>query len=118
MVSKFDNVFVLTTLHTTYAFRVMDTGHLEHLYYGRRITLTRSSDVECLTEKCAYAPGNTSTYDGEHNSLSMENICLEMPLEWGMWKTSCKYISYISYFSTRHLQFCRIHQPIDSGFEM
>lgn len=78
MIKKFDDVFVLTTLHTSYVFRVMDMGYLEHLYYGRRITLSRSSDAECLIEKCAYAPGNTCTYDGEHNNLSMENICLEM----------------------------------------
>lgn len=31
--------FFLQTAHTTYGIRVMETGHLEHLYYGERITV-------------------------------------------------------------------------------
>ena len=32
-------LFILDTIKTTYAFRVMKSGHLEHLYYGRKIHL-------------------------------------------------------------------------------
>ena len=31
--------FFLQTAHTTYGMWVMETGHLEHLYYGERITV-------------------------------------------------------------------------------
>ena len=30
--------FQLDTEHTSYCFRVTETGHLEHLHYGRKIT--------------------------------------------------------------------------------
>lgn len=70
--------FVLHTNHTTYCFRVMETGHLEHLYYGRRITVSDPETVEALVEKHVYAPSNTNVYDLEHNSFSLEDVCLEM----------------------------------------
>lgn len=88
MIRKEKNVFELSTAHTTYVFRVTDTGHLEHLYYGRKITLCDSvvletSDAhtelsECLWEKHSFAPGNTNVYDNEHKNFSLEDICLEM----------------------------------------
>lgn len=68
--------FVLDTKQTTYCFRVMDTGHLEHLYYGRRLTL--SEMPETLTEKTAFVPGNTIPYDKEHPDVALEDIRLEM----------------------------------------
>ena len=77
MIKKEQNVFVLDTAHTTYCFRVMDTGHLEHLYYGRKITVDADS-AEVLFEKHAFAPGNTNVYDPEHTSFSLEDIRLEM----------------------------------------
>lgn len=47
--------FVLSTEHTTYAFRVMETGQLEHLYYGKRITI---EDPAALVEKASFGIGN------------------------------------------------------------
>ncbi|MCI8482963.1 MAG: alpha-galactosidase [Lachnospiraceae bacterium] len=70
--------FVLHTLHTTYAFRAMETGHLEHLYYGRKITLPRQEAGEALVEKHVFPPGNTNVYEKEHNTFSLEDVCLEM----------------------------------------
>ena len=40
MIRQIDNVFILETKNTTYAFSVLDTGYLEHLYYGPKIRLT------------------------------------------------------------------------------
>ena len=77
MIREEQNLFVLDTAHTTYCFRVMDTGHLEHLYYGRKITVGASS-AEALVEKHAFAPGNTNVYDAEHPDFSLEDIRLEM----------------------------------------
>jgi alpha-galactosidase len=67
--------FILETENTTYAFRVMETGHLEHLYYGRKITLY---DPYPIVEKHAFPPGNTNIYDSQHSTYSLEDVCLEM----------------------------------------
>ena len=37
MIQTANDIFVLHTAHTTYAFRKLPTGQLEHLYYGRKI---------------------------------------------------------------------------------
>ena len=37
MIKADGKVFVLNTKGTTYAFRVMETGQLEHMYYGKLI---------------------------------------------------------------------------------
>lgn len=70
--------FVLSTKQTTYAFRVMETGHLEHLYYGRRLRVESADDVAVLVEQQAYAPGTTCGYDDDHRSLALEDCCLEV----------------------------------------
>ena len=75
MITYKDKLFVLDTDKTTYAFRVMPAGHLEHLYYGRKIRL--DSD-EGIAERWEFAPGNSSVYDSEHNAVSMEGIKLEI----------------------------------------
>ena len=54
MIRRFDGerpVFLLDTEHTSYAFRVLPTGHAEHLYYGRRIGADSAAALEPLTEK-------------------------------------------------------------------
>ncbi len=68
-------LFVLNTSKTTYAFRVMETGHLEHLYYGRKIRLDSDDGIRELNE---FASGNTSIYNAENGSFSMEDIRLEI----------------------------------------
>lgn len=67
--------FVLDTKRTTYCFCVMDTGHLEHLYYGRRLKLEKLP--ETLTEKAAFVPGNTVPYHKEHSNITLEDVRLE-----------------------------------------
>ncbi len=78
MIRKENSVFILDTTHTTYCFRVMETGHLEHLYYGRKITLSCEEDAKVLVEKQAFAPGNLNAYDEEHKSIALEDTRLEM----------------------------------------
>ncbi len=78
MIRRFGQCFALATERTTYCFRVMKTGHLEHLYYGRRITVESDADMEALTEKHAFMPGNTNAYDQENIDFSLEDIRLEM----------------------------------------
>ena len=71
--------FQLDTEHTSYCFRVTETGHLEHLHYGRKITsgenLTESLAI--FAEKHAFAPGNTNVYDKEHPEFSLEDIAMK-----------------------------------------
>ncbi len=78
MIRQLDKVFVLDTKNTTYSFRVMESGHLEHLYYGEKIEINSASDVEPLIEKQAFAPGNSNVYSNDFPNLSLENIRLEM----------------------------------------
>jgi alpha-galactosidase len=75
MIEAKNNVYVLSTLNTTYAFSLMESGHLEHLYYGRKITV---EDADYIMEKHTFAPGNTITYNQDHPEFSLEDCCLEM----------------------------------------
>ena len=77
MITKDDNYFILNTKNTTYAMRVLPTGHLEHLYYGRKIKINKDT-IEAIVEKRAFADGNTNYYDNEHKNISLENIKLEL----------------------------------------
>ena len=75
MITYKDKLFVLDTDKTTYAFRVMPSGHLEHLYYGRKIHL---DSEDGLYEQWEFAPGNSSIYDEENKNISLEDIKLEV----------------------------------------
>ncbi|MCM1156269.1 MAG: alpha-galactosidase [Roseburia sp.] len=82
MIQRKNQCFILETKNTSYCFRVMETGHLEHLYYGRRIRLPEEKYVEALVEKHAFPPGNTNIYSGADSTaaecFSLEDVCLEM----------------------------------------
>lgn len=75
MITHQDDLFVLNTGRTTYAFRVMEGCRwLEHLYYGRKITI---HCAEGLKEQHAFAPGNTICYEKGQEQYSLEDVCLE-----------------------------------------
>ena len=78
MIRRLKDTFVLETKNTTYCFRVMETGHLEHLYYGRKITLPEEALTGALVEKWAFPPGNTNTYCEDRKNFTLEDIRLEM----------------------------------------
>jgi alpha-galactosidase len=75
MIHEKNLVFTLHTAWTTYIFRVNETNHLEQLYYGRRIGTT--DHMEPLYDKHTISVGNSVSYDEEHPSLTLDNICLE-----------------------------------------
>ena len=77
MIERINQSFLLYTEHTTYAFRVMESGQLEHLYYGRRLTLD-ADGIEALGKKRMFAPGNACIYSPEFPEISLEDVCLEM----------------------------------------
>ena len=83
MIRERNQCFELSTIDTTYAFRVRKNGLLEHLYYGERIDLLGPEElaegqVEALAEKQAFAPGNSLCYDSEDKSFSPEYCALEL----------------------------------------
>ena len=78
MIQTEDGIFLLHTEHTTYAFALLPTGQLEHLYYGRKITLRSPlrDSIRPLREQHAFQPGNSCVYDREHENFSPEDMCL------------------------------------------
>ena len=78
MIRQLKNVFVLDTKNTTYCFKTLESGHLEHLYYGKKIRIESAEDVESLAEKQAFPPGNSNVYSEEYSKFSLENMRLEM----------------------------------------
>ncbi len=80
MIQTTDGIFVLNTAHTTYAFALLPTGQLEHLYYGRKIRLEEPLEeaIRPLREQHTFQPGNSVVYDKDHESYTLEDMCLEM----------------------------------------
>lgn len=76
MITEQNGVFYLQTENTGYAFRVTETGQLEHLYYGRKIRGMEHC-FEALSLKQAFAPGNTISYDAAHGNVTLESLPLE-----------------------------------------
>ncbi len=74
MITIKDKLYVLDTAKTTYAFRVLPEGYLEHLYYGRKIRL---DDADGIAMQREFAPGNSSVVE-TGSSLSLEDVKLEI----------------------------------------
>ena len=76
MIKNSNNIFELHTESTSYCFRVLPAGHLEHIYYGKKIDF--SDDYEALAGKYEFISGSTVAYSEEEKNMSLENICLEI----------------------------------------
>ncbi len=82
MIRQWNQVFVLETDSTSYLFRVMDTGHLEHLYYGDKLYLGElgsdvfNHSVRSLAQK--FSNANGVAYDQEHPALVMSSLRQEV----------------------------------------
>ena len=70
-----NNVFHLNTKETSYIFRAMPSGHLESLYYGRKIE--KCDDYAFLYDKHNKGYGNTVAYSQKDTTLSLDHIPLE-----------------------------------------
>ena len=80
MIRRFDGdrpAFLLDTENTSYAFRVLPTGHLEQLHYGPRLGARSGEELLSLTEKRAFQPGAVIAYDARHSTTVLEDMCLE-----------------------------------------
>ena len=76
MITKTDRLFNLSTKATTYLFAVTETGHLEHLYYGRRLDNPYIS-IDSFGEKRSQPIGCSVAYDSDHPTLFLTNLCTE-----------------------------------------
>ncbi|MDD3904807.1 MAG: glycoside hydrolase family 36 N-terminal domain-containing protein, partial [Sphaerochaeta sp.] len=76
MISKKDQCFNLSTKNTTYLFNITETGHLEHLYYGKKLK-EASVNVDALSEKRSLPIGTGTAYDSDHPTLYLGNLCME-----------------------------------------
>lgn len=76
LIVKDENVFVLQTKTTTYCFHILESGHLEHLYYGTKVDFQGMYDA--IKPECAFTEGNLIAYDKEFSNVGLENRNLEM----------------------------------------
>lgn len=79
MIIDGNNYFVLNTKKTSYIFRVTDSGHLEHLYYGTKIRVAHNLDG--LIERQEFIPGNNNAYSSQYPQMTLNNMCLEASFE-------------------------------------
>lgn len=79
MIQKINEYITLNTDRTSYIMQVSPSGHLKHIYYGKKISAEHS--LEAMTPVRRYVPGNSISYD--NNTVSQEDMCLEAST-WGM----------------------------------
>ncbi|SDN50916.1 alpha-galactosidase [Acetanaerobacterium elongatum] len=65
----------LNTRHTSYIMSVLPTGHLQNLYYGRRIRPLK--DAAVLTQPNAVPYGSMVAYQKEYPTIGLDDQCLE-----------------------------------------
>lgn len=73
MIKTENNRFVLSTKNTTYAFRKLESGQLEHMYYGKRIDIISDG----MAGNHEFPDGNSIMYAKEFPKLSMEGTRFE-----------------------------------------
>ncbi|NLS86322.1 MAG: alpha-galactosidase [Ruminococcaceae bacterium] len=76
MIKKQNDIFKLDTKNTSYIFRVMNTGHLEQLYYGAFVS--DNDGYDALYEKSEVEYANSVLYCKDSGVVSLEQLCLEI----------------------------------------
>ncbi|MBR6273559.1 MAG: alpha-galactosidase, partial [Lachnospiraceae bacterium] len=74
-----EKYFHLYTDHTSYLLHVLPTGHLEHLYYGKKVNVDEDT-VACFSEKRSFVSGNSVAVKADVNSnkeICLDDLCLE-----------------------------------------
>ncbi|MCL2440815.1 MAG: alpha-galactosidase [Treponema sp.] len=80
MITINGNIFCLKTDNTEYIFRNTKHGHLEHVYYGSKLTsqVTSAQDAEALSHKRTTQAGSTVvSYDKDDPTYCLDVMCLE-----------------------------------------
>ena len=76
MIKKQNTAFILDTKNTSYVFQVLPSGHLEHLYYGKKIDCSADS-ITAMAEKNEFLKGNMIGYSKDYPNLGLEDMSLE-----------------------------------------
>ena len=76
MITVKDGVFRLDTDNTTYVFRVMPYGYLQHLYYGAK--LSEVDDYGVMIDKQGTGQGTSIGLDEKENRFFPDNTCFEI----------------------------------------
>ncbi|MBP5384312.1 MAG: alpha-galactosidase, partial [Lachnospiraceae bacterium] len=79
MIKVINNLFMLNTEHTTYAFRISEDHLIEHLHYGALLPVpVQGDDTErALMHKVSHDKGTTINYRKE-SPLTIEDLPLEV----------------------------------------
>ena len=84
MIAVNNDIFRLQTENTEYIFRKTKHGHLEHVYYGVKLTSSdtgrpdNDDDIEALSHKRTTQAGSTTVaYDREDPTYCLDAMCLE-----------------------------------------
>ncbi|NLL77770.1 MAG: alpha-galactosidase [Clostridiales bacterium] len=75
MISIDGTSFRLDTDGTTYLFRRTKYGHIEHVYYGNR--LSKEDGANALAQKRSITIGSSILYSREDDIYSLDSMCLE-----------------------------------------
>lgn len=75
LITVHETSFRLDTEDTTYLIRKTKYGHLEHSYYGNRLSQEDGADV--LSQKRTIAVGSSVLYNKEDDQYSLDSMCLE-----------------------------------------
>ncbi len=73
--TKSNGIIRLDSRRTSYIMRVGETGHLENIYYGRR--LRPDSDLNALAQKRVIGIGTGVAYSERKPLVFMDTMCLE-----------------------------------------
>ncbi|MFV0379918.1 MAG: alpha-galactosidase [Anaerorhabdus sp.] len=79
MIKEVNGLFILESKNTSYIFKKLKSGHLEHLYYGKKIELSKDLE-DAISNKCSNLNGCSIAYDGDEN-FGLNDICLEISTE-------------------------------------
>ena len=78
MIRKEKDYFILDTDHTTYCFRVLPTGQLEHLYYGRKLHIEDEADMQPLLKKAMFLQLSFTPKKAAKRDLKFSEISLTL----------------------------------------
>lgn len=74
MIEENKQVFYLATKHTSYVFKIRDTGQLENLHYGYKL---RNQDFRAIEMKLNAGAGSSVMYSKDKAAVSMDLLPLE-----------------------------------------
>ncbi|HEY8390724.1 MAG TPA: alpha-galactosidase [Clostridia bacterium] len=72
MISFKDNIFHLDTVNTSYVFKITKFGHLQSIYYGRKIS--HLDDYDALIEKNSIIYGSSVLYSKDDPLYCLDHI--------------------------------------------